>query len=123
MKSGDEVKCPFCNKESFAVKATEMDGWTFKGDILKCSSCGKKLADIPKDNSIQKSSCNDEKLNKFASFLDTEKVARKTLESNEERAFCKDCKHYIKHPFINRCGLHTNEVNPMDDCKDFVKKL
>lgn len=122
MKNGDEIKCPFCNKDSFAVKETKMDGWTLKGEILKCSSCGNKLADIPKISKDDKQIKPDLKLDKLASFLGTEKVIHKTIESDGNKAFCKDCKHYIKHPFLNRCGLHTREVNPMDDCPDFIKR-
>lgn len=122
MKSGDEVKCPCCNKDSFAVKGTEMDGWTLKGEILKCSSCGKKLADIVKTTETDKLTKPDIKLDKLASFLGTEKVIHKTIESDGDKVFCKDCKHYIKHPFLNRCGLHTREVDPMNDCSDFIRK-
>ncbi|HBM15909.1 MAG TPA: hypothetical protein DD381_06155 [Lentisphaeria bacterium] len=120
MKSGDEIKCQFCAKDAFAVKETLMDGWIKKGDILKCSACGAKLADIQQADALTKQAVSSEKLDKLASFLGTEKIVNKKLESDGEKAFCKDCKYYIKHPFINRCGLHTKEVNPMDDCEDFV---
>jgi len=122
MKTGDEIKCPFCEKEAFAVKETEMDGWTKKGEILKCSSCGAKLADISKVDPLSLKIVSTEKLDKLASFLGTDKVVHKAIESDGEKAFCKDCKYYIKHPFMNRCSLHTREVGPMDDCADFVRK-
>ena len=121
MKTGDEIKCSFCGKDSFAVKGIEMDGWTLKGEILKCSSCGKKLADIPKNTEIEKHIKPDMNLDRLASFLGTEKVINSVLDADENKAFCKDCKHYIKHPFLNRCALHTKEVDPMDDCTDFVR--
>lgn len=122
MKSGDEIKCPFCNEDSFAVKGTEMDGWILKGEILKCSFCGKKLADIVKTTETDNLTIPNIKLDKLASFLGTEKVIHKTIESDGDKAFCKDCKHYIKHPFLNRCGFHTKEVDPMNDCSDFARK-
>lgn len=122
MKTGNEIKCSFCGKDSFAIKGTEMDGWILKGEILKCSSCGKKLADIPKATEVDKQPSTDGKLDKLASFLGTEKVVHKTIDSDGDKVFCKDCKHYIKHPFLNRCGLHAKEVDPMNDCSDFVRK-
>lgn len=121
MKNGDEVKCPFCDKDSFAVKGMQMDGWTVKGEILKCSSCGKKLADILKHTEADKQLKSDIHLDNLASFLGTEKVIHTKMESDGEKVFCKDCKHYIKHPFLNRCALHTKEVDPMNDCADFMR--
>ena len=123
MKTGDEIKCPSCGKDAFAVKETLMDGWTKKGEILKCSACGVKLADIQKQDALTNQKISTEKLDRFASFLGTEKVVNKKLESDGEKAFCKDCKYYIKHPFMNRCSLYTKEVGPMDDCPDFIRKL
>lgn len=44
--------------------------------------------------------------------------------------FCRDCKHYLFHPYKSRCCLKEIDVEPMDDCpsfsmrtKDDVKKL
>ena len=35
--------------------------------------------------------------------------------------FCRDCRHYVKHPFLSRCGRHDCEVEPMQDCPDFSR--
>ena len=35
--------------------------------------------------------------------------------------FCRDCRHYVKHPFRSRCGRHDCEVEPMQDCPDFCR--
>ena len=40
MKPGDDYQCPQCKKETFLKKESVMDGWTKKGDVLKCASCG-----------------------------------------------------------------------------------
>ena len=122
MKQGDEIACPHCKKDSFLVKTNLMDGWTLKGEILICSLCKQKIADIKKDN-IKNDSASGGKLYKLEAFLGEEKANRPTLEDNQEKTFCRDCKYYISHPFLNRCGLHTKEVNPMDDCPYFQKKF
>lgn len=123
MKQGDEIVCPHCGKDSFLVKTSLMDGWTFKGDALVCSLCKQKVTDITKGKMEYDSSFyNDEKLKKFTNFLGEEKISKPKIENDEEKLFCRDCKYYISHPFLNRCGLHTKEVNPMDDCPDFIKK-
>lgn len=125
MKPGDEVKCPHCGANSFLVKKPVMEGWTKRGDILACASCGAKVADLaaavlvdaPQDDGSKK------QLDKLASFLGTSKVEHQTLRVDEkEQRFCRDCQHFIAHPFLNRCGLRNLNVNPMDDCGDFQTK-
>jgi len=46
MKPGQQTKCPHCGKDCFLVKKTLMDGWTKVGDILACSCCSAKIADL-----------------------------------------------------------------------------
>lgn len=123
MKQGDEIVCPHCKKESFLVKTNIMDGWTFKGEILICSLCKQKIADIKKDGKKNTPASDSGKLDKLVAFLGEVKAARPTIENNEEKTFCRDCKYYISHPFMNRCNLHTKGINPMDDCPDFIKKI
>lgn len=120
MKQGDEIICPYCNKDSFLVKTNFMDGWNFKGEILICSLCKQKIAEINKDNT-QNVPASGGKLDKFAAFLGEEKANKQTITDNEEKSFCRDCKYYISHPFMNRCQFHAKAVNPMDDCHDFIK--
>lgn len=121
MKQGDEIVCPHCKKDSFWVKTNLMDGWTFKGEILICSLCKQKIADIKKNN-VKNAPESGEKLNNFAAFLGEEQTHKQIIEDSEEKPFCRDCKHYISHPFMNRCQLHAKEVNPMNDCRDFIKQ-
>jgi hypothetical protein len=125
MKVGDEINCLFCNKHVFLVKKSVMDGWKKVGDILVCSSCGKTLEDIKEsDNKVDigNEPVKDDKLAKLANFLGTEKIEKKTIDTSE-KTFCRDCVHYIKHPFFSKCGLYHKEVNPMDDCSSYEKTL
>ena len=124
MKPGDEYLCPHCGKNSFLKKETVMDGWTKKGDVLKCASCGTLVCELKehaKENSDPlKSSAAD----KFKSLLgDKDFVPRPKIELSEtDSHFCKDCAFLIPHPFVTRCSKTGKDVNPMDDCPDFSRR-
>ncbi len=122
MKAGDEIICKYCGENSFLVKKILMDGWTKSGEALICSSCSKVIEKIDITNKALENN-NKNSLNKFANFLGEEEVLRKpNINTEEDSNFCRDCKHYISHPFLDRCSLHQKEVNPMDDCPLFSKK-
>lgn len=120
MKQGDEIICPHCKGDAFLVKTNLMNDWVFEGETLICSLCKQKIADISRKD-IKDPSESNRTLDRLAAFLGEEKENNQTIQDNEEKTFCRDCKHYISHPFMNRCQLHTKEVNPMDDCRDFKK--
>ena len=121
MKAGDKIKCKKCCEETFAVLKTKMDGWNVLGQYFACALCGEEIESskkISNNNSIKE----NPNISALANFLDTEIESKKELSREEsETHFCRDCKHYIKHPFITRCELHKKEVNPMDDCTNFQK--
>lgn len=123
MKHGDELNCPHCGQSTFVIKKAVMDGWTKAGDIFSCSGCDAKIADVeePKKGLADKKS--SESSAALAGFLGVEKEEKKELTAtDEEKHFCRDCAHLVSHPFLTRCDLHKKDVNPMDDCPDFMKK-
>ena len=123
MKPGTEITCPHCGQDSFASKKTLMDGWTKIGEILVCASCGAKLADID-EKSVDSSRGNVASgLYKLAGALGVEEAEKRELRmDDDEKRFCRDCAHFISHPFLSRCSLLDKEVNPMDDCGEFKPK-
>ena len=119
MKKGDRIECPHCGNDAFAVKKTLMDGWTNLGEVLACSACGEKVGDIGEEAESPKKNIAKSAL---ADFLGVEEEEKKVLSATEnEKHFCRDCIHYLKHPFLTRCSLHDKDVNPMDDCSDFKR--
>jgi hypothetical protein len=123
MKVGDEVNCPHCGRSSFLKKVNVMDGWTKKGDILACAACSAKIADLKltsKSESEEKSAA----LSSLKSFLSEEKSEKKICisASDDEKMFCKDCLHFIKHPFADKCAILDKNVSPMDDCENFKRR-
>jgi DNA-directed RNA polymerase subunit RPC12/RpoP len=123
MKPGSEIVCPHCGKDSFASKKTEMDGWTKKGDILVCASCGAKLADLSESGASVAQNSDSPALSSLAEALGVDEMRKPTLKvTDDEKRFCRDCAHFISHPFLNRCSLFGKEVAPMDDCGEFKAK-
>lgn len=123
MKPGDEYKCPKCGQNTFLRKEAVMEGWTKKGDILKCASCGAFVCDFQKEEKPAdplKTSAAD----KFKSLLGADEFEKKpTLSAgNGEDRFCKDCAYLIPHPFVMRCSKFGKDVNPMDDCPEFKRR-
>lgn len=121
MKQGDNFDCPHCGNSSFLKKESVMDGWTKVGDILSCASCSAKIVDIEEDKKKEDSQQNSSMA--LADLLGMEKEEKLSIEaSEEEKRFCRDCAHFISHPFLDRCSLHETDVNPMEDCAEFIIK-
>ncbi len=122
MRPGDEITCPKCGRNSFLKKVAILDGWTKKGEIFACASCSAKIADAPVHGQTERQAARQ--ASALAAFLNENEAPIKTrIEAGEsEKRFCRDCTHFIKHPFGDKCGLHDRNVNPMDDCRDFNRK-
>ena len=123
MKAGDEINCIHCGKHGFLVKKAKMEGWKKVGDMLICSSCGQIIVDVeesPIKEDIEEDIPSNDKLDSLLSFLGTEQLEKKTIEVGE-KTFCRDCIHYVKHPFFSKCGLNNEDINPMDDCESYKK--
>ena len=124
MKPGDEYNCPHCGRNSFLKKETVMDGWTKKGDVLKCASCGALVCELKEPTGKAadplKSEAADRLKNLFGGEEFTEKPTWKAEGS--EANFCKDCAFLIPHPFVFKCSKFNKTVNPMDDCSAFQRK-
>ena len=128
MKPGDDYQCPQCKKETFLKKESVMDGWTKKGDVLKCASCGHVACELSEKTNSETHSSDPLKSSaaeRFKSILGVDDFEKKPVidSSEEETRFCKDCIHLIPHPFILRCSRFNKDVNPMDDCPDFKKRI
>ena len=120
MKHGDELACPHCGQNTFVIKKSVMDGWTKSGDMYACSACDAKIADADEDKELANKTTSNAST-ALLNFLDLEKKEKKELSATEDEGhFCRDCGHLISHPFLTRCILHKKDVNPMNDCSDFI---
>ena len=125
MKPGDEYNCPHCGKNSFLKKEAVMDGWTKKGEVLKCAACGCPVCELKPESSGQsadplKSAAADRLKNLFGTG---DWVQKPTLKAEgSETNFCKDCAFLIPHPFVFKCSRFNKTVSPMEDCPEFQRR-
>lgn len=121
MKPGDEYSCPKCGKNSFLKKETVMDGWTKKGEVLKCAACGSVVCEFNPETKKETDPLKSQAVDRLKNLFGGDDFIQKpTLKTNpSEMRFCKDCAYLVPHPFILRCSRFDKTVNPMDDCPEF----
>jgi DNA-directed RNA polymerase subunit RPC12/RpoP len=125
MKRGDEFDCPYCGENTFLKQESILDtaGWGKIGEALFCASCSEKIediSDVEKKESLNSSSGD---LSMLSDLLGTKPEENVRLQEEfGDTHFCKDCKHFIVHPFMDRCSFHDKTVNPMDDCENYIKR-
>ena len=124
-REGMDIRCPECRRDSVVKRSRKMDGWTYVGDVYACAFCGAELAPVDSGVPADGGAVADaRRLKALAALLDSDSsvLDRPALVRDEDARFCRDCRHFLKHPFISRCLLHERSVEPMDDCEDFVRR-
>ena len=124
MKPGDEYNCPHCGRNSFLKKETVMDGWTKKGEVLKCAACGHLVCELKPESDKPADPLKSDAANRLKNLFGGEDFVQKpTLKTEEDEAhFCKDCAFLIPHPFVFKCSKLAKMVNPMDDCPHYRRR-
>lgn len=124
MKPGDEYNCPHCGRNSFLKKETVMDGWTRKGDVLKCASCGHLVCELKEETGKPADPLKSDAADRLKNLFGGEEFVEKPVlkADGDEANFCKDCAFLIPHPFVFKCSKFNKAVNPMDDCSAFKKR-
>ena len=112
-----KIKCPHCGEYAFfKEKKIYDDSFTLTGVKHICFLCGAE-ADIKAETGTGNSRGALDKLSKL---LGGETVGKVSLDlADDEVRFCCHCTHYIKHPFMNRCGLTLKEIEATDSCENF----
>ena len=112
--------CPFCHEESFAKKKNLTDGWKITGTVEVCALCGAELKkDTATDPDISKTQASRDRL---ASLLGGDLREKVELSGTADRRFCRNCRHFIVHPFKSVCALTDDEADPMGECAGFEAK-
>lgn len=121
MKAGEITECPHCGQSTVIKEKILIDGWEKTEKVLACAICGQKIANIPDPLAVQAQKSNI--LSGLAAMFHIESEEKPEIKADDdEKRFCRDCAHFIAHPFLNRCTLHQKNANPMDDCPDFKPK-
>ena len=126
---GETFRCAECGRESIAKLQKVMDGWRCLGETVVCAFCKAPVAPpvsgaAPSAAAGKAAAAVPERaaLDRLASFLDARPEARPTFKDKDKGRFCKDCRHYFKHPFYSHCLYHDRHVEPMDDCDDYAPR-
>ena len=121
MQPNDKIICPACKEASMAKLKNKMDGFTVVGKVLTCMLCGAELEAYKAAETATTGS--EKKLEQLGMLLGAAPSATVRLAAaDDEKRFCKDCKHFLKHPFVDRCDLDNHPVDPMDDCEYFARR-
>jgi hypothetical protein len=109
-------KCDQCGQEALFVSETVYDGFKKVGELRRCSLCGAtvtaKASAAPKVDPLAALFGEDARPEGLSLFDVEAETAR----------LCRKCKHYVVHPFTQRCGLHDKEVSATDSCGEFEAK-
>ena len=114
------MRCPVCNEESFPKKRLKTDGWKVVGEVGYCALCGaewtKESASDGTDSKVSESK------NLLAALLGDELPEKVELAGSADTRFCRNCRHFIVHPFKTVCALTDKEADPMGECGNFEEK-
>ena len=114
------MRCPHCHEESFAKKKLLRDGWTITGEIEVCALCGRELnSKSTPETGVPAADKNLERRWKLADLLGGEEPTQVKLAGDADRRFCRNCRHFIIHPFRNYCALSDRDTDPMGECDRF----
>lgn len=118
MKAGEMLRCPHCAEQTVAREKNILSGWKVTGTVLVCPLCGGELGVPEKSGNAPSRSSGSEKLAALLGDVDTGPELR--LEKTEEYGrFCRNCRHFIVHPFQSRCGRTGLGADPMGECGQF----
>lgn len=131
MNAGDSWDCPRCGCSSFLKKESILQGWVKVGEVLKCAACGAVVETIAADIAATEKNSGNGAQTVSSNSTDTLAAlfgggsVEKPLNplAGTDRKFCRDCKHRIMNAFRIFCSKHGKDVNPMDDCPDFEKRV
>jgi protein-arginine kinase activator protein McsA len=119
--AGEKIRCPHCGHDSVAKVQRVMDGWTVVEERIVCALCQEPLpTDAPPTEDTTDASMS--RLNALEDLLGQTSESMKSIDAEDDAHFCKDCIHFLRHPFLSRCLFHDRPTEPMDDCADFAPR-
>ena len=112
--------CPSCGEDALFVSEAVYDGFRKTGEIHRCTACGQTLA--PQAAAPPPAKKKVDPL--WAAFAaeDTPDTPSLFDVEAETSRLCRKCRHYVVHPFTQRCMLHDKEVAATDSCDQFEVK-
>ena len=120
MNSGRKVLCPHCGEKTIAKEKKLLDeNFSPVGVKFVCAFCGGEL-EMASAAYASSPSKEQEAAERLSRLLGGEKAAKAAfVPEADDGHFCLHCKNFVKHPFMNRCGLTMKEVQAIDSCEKF----
>ncbi|MBE6375506.1 MAG: hypothetical protein E7050_03470 [Lentisphaerae bacterium] len=113
------MRCPHCGEESFAKKKNLTENWKVIGVVEVCALCGKEWKKSSPSDAGKNSDAGKSRLAALLGGDFTEKVV---LSGEAESSFCRNCRHFLVHPFKSICALTDLEADPAGECGRFEKR-
>lgn len=116
-------RCPGCGEDTLFVSEAVYDGFRRTGEIHRCTACGHELRESgTAAGAVKKPAAKANPLwDLFAAGEGEESPSLFDVEA-ETAALCRKCRHYVVHPFTQRCMLHDKEVAATDSCAQFTPR-
>ena len=126
MKPGQRFFCQHCHSTSIAKLERRMDGFTVAEEYLACTFCHARIPEEKAAAEEKTTSSASPSLSALENLLGAKKTSMDKTQAafldelhTAKKHFCRDCRHYVKHPFGGRCALTGQSAEPMDDCSRF----
>ena len=103
------------------VSEAVYDGFRKIGETLTCPACGHRMTAGDSPPAAPKKPKGDAAWARFAAEDQPESLNLFDVEAETGR-LCRKCRHYVVHPFTQRCMLHDKEVAATDSCPQFEAK-
>ena len=112
---GQEFTCPQCGMCAVVREEEIVEGlFEVVGKRHVCSSCGWQIPENQIEAPVKGADSRQ------ALFGDETPIDDGPMLSDTDTTrFCKNCRHYLKSPFLSRCLLHKRDVEPMGICEHF----
>lgn len=130
--AGDRFVCRSCGCDSVVEERKCVQGWDVVGAERVCAMCGAALppevsAQSDPSTHAESPAAEDERRNAALALFGAEEDggpndASQIFGDAEQFRFCRDCFHYLPHPFGARCAVWEKSVEPMQDCDSFQRK-
>lgn len=115
-----KVYCQTCGCERPLKIKKRLEDFHVVEEYYACSVCGKRL-ELPEE----KESCGNPGKPSVLDILPDEPQSEHgnlLPDLDDEIHFCRDCSHYLFHPFQSRCCLYDKAVEPTNDCSSYKKR-
>ncbi|MBQ7694969.1 MAG: hypothetical protein IJT50_07565 [Lentisphaeria bacterium] len=121
MNGGRKVLCPHCGEKTLVRERKVFDeNFSPVGVKFVCAFCGGELELPSASDSVPAPSKQEEAAERLSRLLGGERAAKAAFAPEaDDGHFCLHCRNFVKHPFMNRCGLTMKEVQAIDSCEKF----